>query len=332
MATDYDELREERMAALDDEMKAVWDVRQHIGKGLREIGVETMRKALDGAADAAGPLREGVRAETIAVPGPAGPVLTRVYRPEGITRPGLYVHTHAGGFVAMNGLDHVDGMNSATALGWGCAVVHPDFRVPPENRFPAAIEDCWGVLQWVSEHADDLDVDRERIAVGGGCTGANIAAVMALMARDAGAPKITLQLLFSPQLDCRQDYRSYFELADGYGLTRDSARWVVEQYFYDRANRWDWRASPVLAETVRGVAPALFSVGEWEILRDETALYANRLRDAGVKVHYLEGDQQGHGYLQWVDPRSGNPTRIAAEHNAEITRIVRSCIGPDSAG
>jgi acetyl esterase len=330
MATDYNQLREERMAALDEEMKAVWNVQRNIGGGLRELPLGDMRAAMNRMLASAGPLREGVRAETVNVPGPAGDIPTRIYWPEGIDRPGVYVHTHAGGYVAFNGLDHVDGGNSAMVLGWGCAVVHPDFRVAPEHRFPAAVDDCWTALQWVGEHADDLGVDQDRIAVGGGCTGANMAAVIALMARDAGAPKVALQFLSSPQLDCREDYESHFEFAEGYGLTRDSDLWAIEQYLSDPADRWDWRASPVLAESVRGVAPALFSVGAWEILRDEARLYANRLRDAGVPVHYLEADQHAHGYLRWVDPRTGKPTQIAAQHNEEVARIMRNYIGSES--
>ncbi|KAB2384836.1 alpha/beta hydrolase [Actinomadura montaniterrae] len=326
MPTDYDELRRRRMAELDEDLSAVYKAVGN-GRDLREMGVETVRRS-HAAMLSAQKLPEGVTVETVEVPGPAGAIPTKIYHPANGGDRGVYVHTHAGGWISMNGLEHVDGMNGAHVRDWGCTVVHPDFRVPPEHKFPAAIEDCWATVQWVHDNAQDLGVDRGRIAVGGGCTGANIAAVMALMARDEGSPDLALQVLLSPQLDTREDYRSHFEFASGYGLSRDSDLYVIEQYLADPEQRWDWRASPVLAESVRGVCPALIAVGEWEVLRDETRFYAARLRDAGVHVDYLEGEKAGHGYTGWRVPGTGELIEVAKRHNAEIDRIVRDRLGP----
>jgi acetyl esterase len=330
MITDYDELRRRRMEALDDEMRTVYEMTGS-SIDLRTMGVAAMREALGSLLSRFGPLPEGVEAETISIPGPAGPIPTRVYRPASLgANPGVYIHTHAGGWIAMNGLDHVDGQNGAMALDWGCVVVHPDFRVPPEDKFPAAVEDCWATVEWVHKNAETIGVDRQRIAVGGGCTGANLAAVVALMARDAGAPNLALQVLQSPQFDCREDYESHFEFASGYGLSRDSDLWVIEQYLADPEQRWDWRASPILAESFRDLCPALIAVGEWEILRDEARMYANRLRDAGVHVDYLEGEQGGHGYTTWRNFTTGKLVAVAQRHHERINEIVRSRIGPES--
>jgi acetyl esterase len=330
MPPDYADLREQRLAEVDAETREIYEVTGG-GFGIREIGVEAFRELFaEAMGPEAGVLAPEVTASTISIPGPAGPIPTRVYLPEGEGPFGVYVHTHGGGWIAWNGLDHIDGFNSQLVREWGCAVVHPDFRVPPEDPFPAAVEDCWATIEWVGTHGDEIGVDSGRIAVGGGCTGANLAAVMALMARDAGGPRIALQFLDSPQLDTRADYGSQFEFAEGYGLTRDDDLCVIEHYLGAPENRWDWRASPVLVESVRGVAPALFTVGEYEILRDEALVYGGRLRDAGVDVHYLEGPAQGHSYLWWANLSTGEPTAVAAEHRAQVAAIVRRIIGAGS--
>jgi acetyl esterase len=323
---DYMALREQRLAEVDGETAQIYRATA-AGFGIRERGVETFRELFANTVLAGGAvLADGVTAETVAIPGPAGAIPARVYRPEGLENYGVYIHTHGGGFIAWNGLDGVDAINSQWAQRWGCAVVHPDFRVPPEDKFPAAIEDCWATVEWVAANAKRFGADPARIAVGGGCTGANIAAVMALMARDRGEPKLALQFLYAPQLDTRCDYRSHFEFARGYGLSRDDDLFVIDQYLGKPEDRWDWRASPVLVESVRGVAPAVIAVGEYEILRDETRLYAGRLRDAGVEVKYFEAHAQGHGHTYWRN-HTGDYTAAAKESQANIDPIIRQFIG-----
>jgi acetyl esterase len=331
MPTDYAALREERMRRLDAETRAIYEQISG-GFGIRSIGIEKFRTLFSQILGDKQDLHAGVAAETISVPRAGGEVKARVYVPQGEDPAGVYVHTHGGGWIAWAGLDHVDAHNSELAVEWECAVVHPDFRVPPEDPFPAAIEDCWSVVEWIGQHGEELGLDTERIAVGGGCTGANIASVMALMARDAGSPTIALQVLDSPQLDTRCDYRSHFEFAEGYGLSRDDDLFVVEQYLSDAENRWDWRASPVLAESVRGVAPAVVTAGEYEILRDEARYYVSRLRDAGIGVRYIEGEGQGHGFTSWRNLETGQYTRAAARARAEMTEVVRRYIGPSARG
>ncbi|MFB7859825.1 alpha/beta hydrolase [Rhodococcus qingshengii] len=327
MPTDYDELRRRRFLELDPELKSVYEQVESRPE-LEEIGVEGLRAHFRMVGHADGPLRDGVSAETIAVPGPNGDVPTRIYRPSGTRPRGVYIHTHHGGYVAMNGLDHVDGYNSNLALEWDCIVVHPDFRVPPEHKYPAGVEDCWAVVQWAAMHIDWIGGDLDRVAVGGGCTGASMAAVMAIMARDAGGPQLAAQFLYAPQLDARGDYRSRYEFARGYGLTRASTQWVTDQYLNDPEERWDWRVSPVLAPTLRGVAPAVMSVGEWDVLSDEARFYANRLQDAGVPVTYIEGPSQGHSHTSWRNPATGELTTGARADNARIAEAMRSYIGP----
>lgn len=329
MPSDYDELRKQRLAQLDAETRQIYEVIGP-GFGIRELGVEQFRARFKAMIAASGTdVAPGVDVQTVSVASPGGEIPARVYLPRDAEPAGVYVHTHGGGWIAWEGLDGIDGHNSRLAIEWGCAVVHPDFRVPPEHPFPAAVQDCWAAVEWVAEHGSEYGLDSSRIAVGGGCTGANLAAVIALMARDAGEPRIALQILDSPQLDTRCDYRSFFEFAEGYGLGRDDDLFVVGQYLSAPEDRWDWRASPILVDSVRGVAPAIVTAGEYEILRDEARLYANRLRDAGVEVHYIEGPGQGHGFTGWRNFETGEYTEVAARAREEMAAIVRRTIGSE---
>jgi acetyl esterase len=323
------ELREQRLREVDAETAEIYRATAD-GFGIPGLGVEKFRELFKERVLADGSkLAAGVSAETVAIPGPAGSIPTRIYRPENVDYCGVFIHTHGGGFVAWNGLEGVDAISSDFARRWRCVVVHPDFRVPPEDKFPAAIEDCWATVEWVAANSKRFGADPARIAVGGGCTGANIAAVMALMARDAGSPKLAAQYLYAPQLDTRCDYRSHFEFAKGYGLTRTDDLYVIEQYLRSPEDRWDWRASPVLVDSVKGVAPAVIAVGEFEILRDEARLYAGRLRDAGVEVHYFEGKGQGHGHTYWRNFQTGEYTAAALESQAQTDPVIRRLVGGD---
>ncbi|MFE6887998.1 alpha/beta hydrolase [Streptomyces sp. NPDC057694] len=289
--TDYDLLREERLARVSEQHRKMiegWP-------SLAEIGVDGVRKLIEGG-NRMFPVDPQVATRDVEVDGPDGPVPVRIYTPpheEGERLP-VVVHTHSGGFVAGGGLDQWDGHNSLLARSVPAVVVHPDFRLPPENRFPAGIEDNWAVLNWVAEGGDRQEWDAGRIAIGGGCTGGNMAAVLSLMARDAGGPSLSLQFLESWPSDLRCDTRSQEENAEGYGLTKADNAFVASQYVRSPEERWDWQASPLLAETVRDVAPALITVGDWDILRDEDVQYANRLRDAGVPVELHVDPDRGH--------------------------------------
>jgi acetyl esterase len=324
---DYNELRERRLDELDEETAQIYRATGD-GFGIPQLGVEAFRElfhrlVLHGGDEIAA----GVKAETVAIPGPAGDIPARLYVPEEVDDYGVFIHTHGGGFIAWNGLENVDAISSGFAARWGCAVVHPDFRVPPEDKFPASVDDCWATVEWVAENAGSFGADAARIAVGGGCTGANLAAVMALLARDAGRPKLAVQYLYAPQLDLRCDYRSHFEFAKGYGLSRADDLYAIEQYLRTAEDRWDWRASPALVDSVTGVCPAVIAAGEYEILRDESRLYAGRLRDASVEVHYFEGPGQGHGHTYWRNTGTGEYTRAALQSQALVDPIIQNKIG-----
>lgn len=290
MSKDYDRLREERMASLDAIRHAQYE---NMRPPLRTMGIEAMRKR---GASLQGPPRPDpdVPYFDVDIPGPNGSVPTRIYKPKGEGVRGIYIHIHAGGYIMLGGLDTLINQNTMIARETGCIVVAPDFRLPPEHTFPAGLNDCWAVTQWVGNNARDIGGDPERIGIGGACTGGNFAAVLALMARDAGAPRISAQYLAATVFDCRCDYRSHVENGRGYTLSHDDDAYVIEVYLKDMEHRWDWRASPILAPSVRDVAPAYIYVGEWDVLRDESRAYADRLRDAGVDVTLRVFAQESH--------------------------------------
>ncbi|MEY9495890.1 acetyl esterase [Bradyrhizobium elkanii] len=292
---DWAALREQRLSAMPPEARASWEQRVNSMLPFEVLGLAGLRGFLDQFI--AAELTPGVSLRDIEVPGPAGPVPVRIYKPDDAVGPlGICIHHHGGGFVAGGGFRAYDAFNSQLAKEANCLVVHPDFRLPPEHKFPAAIEDCWAVLNWIAKHGAEFGGDPGKIAVGGGCTGATHSTVMALMARDAGGPEIKFQWLFDAYLDARFDYQSQIENGEGYFLTLADNKWVTRRYLEHPEQRWDWRVSPMLADSLRGVAPALIIAGECDILRDEMRHYANRLRDAGVPVEHRCYPGEGHAF------------------------------------
>jgi acetyl esterase len=208
----------------------------------------------------------------------------------------VFVFYHGGGWV-IGDLETHDVQCRQVTAGAGIAVVAVDYRLAPEHKFPAAADDAWAATQWIVAHAGELGVDASRLAVGGDSAGGNLAAVVALMARDAGAPSIKLQVLVYPVTDVGAETRSYQDFAEGYMLTRDSMRWFIAHYLKAKEEALDWRASPLRARSLEGVAPALIVTAGFDPLRDEGAAYADRLRGAGVTVDYVCYGGMVHGFM-----------------------------------
>jgi acetyl esterase/lipase len=218
----------------------------------------------------------------------AGAVAVRVYEPAPAV--GTLVYFHGGGWVAAS-LDTHDGVCRALAVRAGCRVVSVDYRLAPEHRFPAALEDAWDATVWATE------LDDGPVAVGGDSAGGNLAAVVALRARDHGLP-LALQILVYPVLDRDFDRPSYLSFATGYGLTRDAMSWYWDQYLGPSGNGSAPEASPLRAAALTGVAPALVITAEFDPLRDEGEEYAARLDKAGVPVTLSRYDGQIHGFFR----------------------------------
>ena len=230
--------------------------------------------------------------------GPAGPVRLRLYRPRGVAAsaplPAL-IFFHGGGWV-IGDMDTHDVLCRQITDGADISVVNVDYRLAPEEKFPAAVDDAWVATRWVAGHATELGIDAARLAVGGDSAGGNLAAVVALLARDQGAPPIRFQVLIYPVTDVGAESPSYTEFADGFMLTRDSMRWFIGHYLRTKDDAADWRVSPLRAPSVAGVAPALMVTAGFDPLRDEGDAYARKLREAGVRVDSISYGGMIHGF------------------------------------
>ncbi|MBV8779479.1 MAG: alpha/beta hydrolase [Alphaproteobacteria bacterium] len=241
------------------------------------------------------------RVENRAIPGPAGDIPVRIYWPPGVgqgeqARPAI-VYYHGGGHV-IGSLDTHDLVARNLCGGAQAVVVSVDYRMGPEHRFPAAVEDSWAALEWTHANAAGLGADPERIGVHGDSAGANLAAVVAIMARDNGAPKLRLQSLVYPVADYRMGSESYRTFATGCGiLTADAMRWFRDHYLRSDADAADWRASPLLVPSLEGVAPAIVIAAECDVLHDEGLAYGERLKAAGVPVERHEYAGMIHAFF-----------------------------------
>jgi acetyl esterase len=262
------------------------------GPTLREAGVEQGRQMLQMVALLDGEPGDIARVEDITL---AGNIPARVYASS--TGPALpiLVWYHGGGFV-IGDLETADRTCRKLAIGTGALVVSVDYALAPEHPFPAGPDDCFTALRWVVDNAKQLGGDASRVAVGGDSAGGNMAAVTALQARDEGLP-LRYQLLVYPVTDCTMSSSSYEENAEGYFLTRDTMDWFIGHYLSGGAEAKHPRVSPLYADDVRGVAPALVITAEFDPLRDEGEAYVERLRDAGVDVEARRFDGQIHGFF-----------------------------------
>jgi acetyl esterase len=277
------------------------------GKPVEQMTPQEMRDALEERVRLTGgapePVDQVVAGEA---PGPAGPIAVRTYVPEGgrpadlvglagPKLPGL-VYFHGGGW-ARGSLETHDIVCRALANGGGCVVVSVDYRMAPEHKFPAAFEDSLAATRWVADHAAELGIDPRRLAVGGDSAGGNLAAAVALAARDEGAPALTHQLLIYPVTDYNFETPSYIDNADGFMLTRSAMQHYWRLYLRDESDAEDYRASPLRARDFSHLPPALVITAEFDPLRDEGRAYAERLREAGTPVVYREYPGMVHGFV-----------------------------------
>lgn len=236
----------------------------------------------------------------LAAPGPHGDIPLRLYKPVGLPGPApVLVYFHGGGWT-IGDLDTHDVLCRELAEGAGCAVVAVDYRLGPEHRFPAAVDDAFAATQWLQREAATLGLDSGRLALGGDSAGGNLAAVAALLLRDAGegrAPAPRLQLLIYPGTDMRAVAPSHVANGEGYLLTRDTIAYFRAHYIDDEVHYTDWRASPLLHPDLSGLPPALVITAGYDPLRDEGRQYADALSAAGTPAQYLCFERQIHGFI-----------------------------------
>ncbi len=231
-------------------------------------------------------------------PGPRGAIALRMYRPLGAGTEPLpaLVYLHGGGWV-IGDLDTHDTLCRELANGSGCAVVAVDYRMGPEHRFPAAVDDAIAATRWVHAQAARLRIDAQRLAVGGDSAGGNLAAVVALAARDAGDLPLRFQLLIYPATDMRRTADSHARNGDGYLLTRDTIAYFHDHYIDDAGHDADWRASPLLHADLARLPPALVVTAGFDPLRDEGIAYAQALTKAGNRAALVSFERQIHGFI-----------------------------------
>lgn len=258
---------------------------------------------------------------TFSVPGSFGPISIRSYAPGPLRDDASLIFFHGGGWV-IGDLESHDLLCRRLAIASGCRIFSVEYRLAPENKFPAAIDDAVRVTRWLVDNASTLRLDATRIAVGGDSAGGNLAAVLALLARDGVLPALAFQLLLYPVTDLTMSHPSYEVRADGLPVTRETMEWFCRHYLTNDEQRSDWRASPLHVESVAGVAPAFILTAGFDPLADEGAAYAMRLREAGARVVFSHYPGQIHGFLT-----AGALFPTTAKAITEIAAALRSGLG-----
>ena len=233
------------------------------------------------------------------IDGPGGALPLRIYRGQGTdanAKLPCLLFLHGGGWV-IGSLDSHDRLCRRLANGAGICVVAVDYRLAPEHPFPAALDDAAAALSWIATQAQALRIDEKRIAVGGDSAGGNLAAVLALMAREGSVPTLVHQMLLYPALDLTASSDSYRRITSGLPLTAATMAYFIDHYTPHAQDRLDWRASPLRATSLLGVASALLLTVAHDPLCDEGQAYAQRLDQAGVRVTHIHCNDQMHGVL-----------------------------------
>ena len=256
--------------------------------------------------------------------GPHGAIPLRLYRPtrrsDDPAPTPVLVYFHGGGWT-IGDLDTHDVLCRQLANASGCALVSVDYRMGPEHRFPAAVEDSLAATYWVRRHAAELGVDPARLAVGGDSAGGNLAAVVALLARDAGDLAVAWQLLIYPATDMRCGHPSHAANGKGYLLETPTIDYFRGNYI-EEAHWLDWRASPLLRDDLTNLPPALVLTAGFDPLRDEGLAYANALAAAGSRATYICFERQIHGFITMGKVLDEANTAVAM-CAAELARVLR---------
>jgi acetyl esterase len=255
------------------------------------------------------------------IPGPAGEIPVRIYHPLGAADTGLpvLVYFHGGGFVLCD-LDSHDSCCRRLSNGIGAVVVSVDYRLAPEHPFPAAVDDAWAATEWVAAHAGDLGGDPARLVLAGDSAGGNLAAVMAMAARDHGGPAIAFQVLIYPVVDQRRKSSLSSPHTRSGVLTAAHMQWFTEQYLGAGGDRAGVQASPILGD-MSGLPDAHVLIGGLDPLCEEDEQYARLLAEGGATVSVKRYDRGFHGFFNLADHLPD-----AAEATDDVCVVVRDAL------
>lgn len=308
---------------LDPQVRDLLDRRAAAGTPpLYRMSVAEARAADVAAIKAAGGAVEPVAAvEDAEIPGPAGPIPVRSYSPHGTGPLPTLVYFFGGGWT-LGSLETSDGVCRALTNAAGCRTIAVGYRLAPEHRFPAAVEDCYAAVRWLAHHGEALGADTSRLAVAGDSAGGNLAAVTALLTRDRGGPPLSCQVLVYPNTDHTPDPPA---VPGGHDLPFDerSVRWYWDNYLAHQDDGASPLASPLRAPDLSGLPPALVVTAEYDPLRAEGTRYASRLRDAGVDVEHVDYAGMIHGFLTMLGELDASRHAVS-----RIAAYLRARLGP----
>jgi acetyl esterase len=286
---------------LDPQAQRIIDATNALGlPPIEQMTPAQARESMRARTAGLGPVEDVAEVRDHAVPVSGGTITVRCYRPAGTGRLPVLVFFHGGGWV-IGDLETHDGICRSLANAAGCVVASVDYRLAPEHEFPVAVDDSFAATRWVAEHAADLGIDPQRLAVGGDSAGGNLAAVVSLLARDRGGPAIALQVLVYPVTEYGFDTPSYRDHGNaGYLLTTNGMRWFWNHYL-GGTDGGTPNASPMRAARLDGLPPALVITAEYDPLCDEGEAYAARLRTAGVPVTVTRYPGMIHGFIRMIN-------------------------------
>jgi acetyl esterase/lipase len=283
---------------LDHQVKKILDETAVLGlPAYNDLSPIEARKQMLDLAPPVDPSLAVQRVEDRSIPGPGGEIPIRLYYPLGDPPFAVLVYFHGGGWV-IGDLDTHHGVCHALAKTSDCLVVAVDYRLAPEHRCPAAMEDAYAATRWVAENSAAIQADPDRLAVGGDSAGGHLAATVALMARDRKGPRIDLQVLIYPITDYNFNTPSYIENKEGYMLTRDLMIWFWNQFIEDENQANDPYVCPLRAENLSDLPPTLIVTAEYDPLCDEGEAYGKKLQEAGVNVTLSRYPGMIHAFLR----------------------------------
>ncbi|TVS14278.1 MAG: alpha/beta hydrolase [Planctomycetaceae bacterium] len=307
---------------LDPQAQALLDQFARSGvKPLSEVSLQDAREQMLVGSCLLGPGEEVHQVEDLEAPGPAGSVPIRLYRPRADRDLPTLVYLHGGGWI-MGSIATHDALCRTLCRRSDMAIASVGYRLAPEHKFPAGLEDCFAAVGWLAQQAQTLGLDAGRLTVGGDSAGANLAASVILLARERGGPAIAFQLLIYPVTDFDFETPSYRENAYGFHLTRDDMIWCWRQYLANDLDGYTPLASPLRIDDLRGFPPAMVITAQYDPLRDEGEAYADRLAQAGVSVTRKCYAGMIHGFIR--RPKQLDQAQIALDEIAATLKMYLS--------